>query len=372
MNILPAFSATIFYWFMTIGMPSVYYYHMFTDNLLINHRIEEAEGLEKIADFFLAPNRYLFSGKKARELKSGRYLFDVRQESKYTEKLLWHKTAISIIAWPIATITGGTLKIISLSNPKTKDRYNKFKHFIGNPQIASNRLFYEQIGLKATARAIDLWLQSQNYQREPGAENLFEASKEALQAIAHVLERHQIPFWLDCGSCLGAYRYGGVIPWDNDIDIAILQADFTNVKNALKALDPNKFVVQDWSSRDRPETYLKVYVKKSRELIDIYNYAIDVQSKKLYTIISNEHCIFLPKSWKIRERYCATPVDFDVIFPLKKATFDGVEVYVPNKTQEFLQSKYGENLAPAKIYNPITKKYDKDLSHPYWQRLHVH
>ena len=78
------------------------------------------------------------------------------------------------------------------------------------------------------------------------------------------------------------------------------------------------------------------------------------------------------KSWKIREGRFARSVPYDVVFPLKKSTFEGIEVYVPNDTVAYLQGVYGEDLRPAKVYDPNTGRYEKDLTHPYWQRAHVH
>ena len=89
------------------------------------------------------------------------------------------------------------------------------------------------------------------------------------------------------------------------------------------------------------------------------------------SIVSNIDCVFLPESWKIRERRFAIDTPFDVVFPLKKAEFDGIEVFVPAKTKEYLQLRYGENIEPVKLFNEKSGQYEKDLSHPYWQRSYV-
>jgi hypothetical protein len=71
-------------------------------------------------------------------------------------------------------------------------------------------------------------------------------------------------------------------------------------------------------------------------------------------------------AWKERERLQKKPIPFEVIFPLKRGTFDGIDVPVPNQTIRFLTYKYGPNLSPPYIYNCETERYEKDLTHPYW------
>ena len=210
---------------------------------------------------------------------------------------------------------------------------------------------------------------SQGYQRRPGDELNLLAEKEALKEIVSLLNQHEIVYWLDCGTCLGAYRYGGNIPWDWDVDLAILQPDFSNVRQILQKLDPEKYMVQDWSSRDNTQCYLKVYVKGVNALIDIYHFAVDEQQQTIRSILANEYSIFLPDSWRIRERRFIIPSPFSTVFPLKKALFDGIEAYVPNQTQKYLEQRYGD-ISPAKIYSEETGQYEKDLNHPYWKELY--
>lgn len=44
--------------------------------------------------------------------------------------------------------------------------------------------------------------------------------------IDKVCRRHGIKYYLISGSCLGAVRHGGFIPWDDDIDIAMMRPDY--------------------------------------------------------------------------------------------------------------------------------------------------
>ena len=216
------------------------------------------------------------------------------------------------------------------------------------------------------------WMQAQGHHRRPGDENNLHHEKEALRQISELFDEAGIPWWIDCGTCLGAYRYGGVIPWDEDVDVAILRPDFDNAKRVLNKLSPTDYIVQDWSTREHPKSYLKVYVRKSRNFIDIYNFNILPESKQVKYVLALEHAFFWPDWVKIRESKFTVPVDFESVFPLKKALFDGLVVNVPCKTEKYLQRYYGENLAPVKIFDPQTNKYERDLSHPYWLRPFVH
>lgn len=58
-----------------------------------------------------------------------------------------------------------------------------------------------------------------------------------LEAVANCLQKQNIRFYLLGGSCIGALRHGGFVPWDDDVDIAIMRCDFAAAEKALSELD---------------------------------------------------------------------------------------------------------------------------------------
>lgn len=348
---------------MALFVPLVCTYYALTANLFLNVSVENARGLEAVSNQLLAPVQYLLVGRIAKEQPDGTWKFSQRFD--YTQSF-WIKTAGSVVALPPSLVLGTLTKGASFLESSTRKRFQSLKKL----HFASNLEHYQKMGLEIGAAPE--FFPSQNHKRRPGDENNLKLEKEALREITALLNEAKIPWWVDCGTCIGAYRYGGIIPWDEDIDIAVFLPDFQNVQCALQKLDPKKYIVQDWSTRGSPQSYLKVSIRETGNLIDIYHYDIHPETKELRYIFSLDDHSFFPEWVKIRERRFTARVAFDTVFPLKKGTFDGLEVFLPNDPKKYLQRCYGENLDPAKVYDPETNRYEKDLSHPYWKNAYVH
>ncbi len=349
-----------------IGLPLVCAYHAVCGNIFLNTSAEDAAGLEKIGNYVLTPVQYLLAGKEAIRTQDG---WVIKQRFDY-ETYFWPKSIASTIAFPLSLIAGSAIKYAGFLSKETSQRHLSLKEHFLSTEVQPHLDAYKKLNLSDLELAE--FFPSQGYERRPGDEHHMHQDKECLQEITKLLTQANIPWWVDCGTLLGTYRYGGVIPWDYDIDIALLILDFENVRRVLNQLDPAKYTVQDWSSRTFPDSFFKVYIKETKSFIDLYFYEIDEEKQELRYIFSLETNMFFPEWWKKDERRFKKPVAFDVVFPLKKSSFDGIEVFIPNQPAPFLQRYYGENLAPAKVYNAKTNTFEKDLSHPYWQSIYVH
>ena len=346
-----------------IGMPVVTSFHAVRENLFLNTRVIDGTTLEKIGNFFLTPSQYLFAGKTIAIHNRERLDFDVSQSFSYG-KWNWLKTLLALIALPVAEPIGISIKGISYLSSEVAERHEVIGAALRAKIVSSQNERYRLKGIEDFHS--DEFIPCLGYKRPSFLTKKQKIEIKALKTIVSLLEAHNIIYWIDFGTCLGAYRHGGIIPWDWDIDIAILQDDHENVKRILSTLNAEEYQIQDWSSYNKPKTLLKLFVKETKNFIDIYHYKIDEKEKNISYVFTYADTP-LPESWKKADLEAQKPLGYELIFPLKKAKFDGMIIWAPNKVTDFLQSKYGENLEPAMIWDEAQMAYLKVADHPYWK-----
>lgn len=80
-----------------------------------------------------------------------------------------------------------------------------------------------------------------------------------LEEIDRICKKHNIDYWLDGGTLLGAVRHGGFIPWDDDIDIAMAESDLERfVKVAQDELNENLFLQTPKTEPESKEPIVKI------------------------------------------------------------------------------------------------------------------
>ncbi|MCQ2146601.1 MAG: LicD family protein [Bacteroidales bacterium] len=81
---------------------------------------------------------------------------------------------------------------------------------------------------------------------------------EILKSVDEICVKHGIQYWLTCGTLLGAVRHGGFIPWDDDLDIAVMRKDYKKLMEILPKELPSNLELQDERTE---ENYVYLYSK---------------------------------------------------------------------------------------------------------------
>src|SRR3569832_1542157 len=203
-------------WVTFYGMPVVTAYHLVISNIFINTTAQNATGLEKAGNLVLTPVQYLFCGKIA-TYEEGKY--HLKQRFDYQSHIIL-KMTLSAVATPISLPVGTLLKGMAFLTEETRQRHAAIALAADSRDVHSNLQLYHRLGIPLSSTYEPVT--PPQYHRRPGEENKFALEKQLLKEIVRIFNEEQIPYWVDTGTCLGAYRYGGVIPWDKDVDLVCL------------------------------------------------------------------------------------------------------------------------------------------------------
>lgn len=91
---------------------------------------------------------------------------------------------------------------------------------------------------------------------------------EELLYVKKLCEKNNLTYFIISGTLLGAVKYKGYIPWDNDIDIALLRKDYLKLIEIIEKDNNQDFeVLTIYNTRDYYYPYAKLIDKKTK-LVD--------------------------------------------------------------------------------------------------------
>lgn len=157
-----------------------------------------------------------------------------------------------------------------------------------------------------------------------------ELQLEIIDAFDSVMNKSKVEYFLYSGTLLGSWRHHGIVPWDDDVDLAIPHAQRGAVRTALDELKPH-FLLNS-SGRMR----WKFFSNKSRKIgyspfgwpyIDISFYSFN-----------QEHV------WDYDSRtYSMFKFKYDTVFPLRLRPFMGRLLPAPINVESVLNQTYDIN-----------------------------
>lgn len=82
---------------------------------------------------------------------------------------------------------------------------------------------------------------------------------ELLKAFVDICEKLELKYYLVCGTALGAVKYGGFIPWDDDVDVALPREEYRRFLQEAPALLPEHIFLQNYRTDPAfPHVYTKL------------------------------------------------------------------------------------------------------------------
>ena len=80
---------------------------------------------------------------------------------------------------------------------------------------------------------------------------LQEKEFEILKCFIDICEKLELKYYLVCGSALGAVKYNGFIPWDDDIDVGLFRDDYEIFLAKAPDLIPDWMFIQNYRTEEK-------------------------------------------------------------------------------------------------------------------------
>lgn len=169
---------------------------------------------------------------------------------------------------------------------------------------------------------------------------------DVLRLITKSLNKNGIKYWVDCGTLLGLIREGNVIKHDMDIDLGILQEDYTEQIDALfyeAGFTPWRTIYLADSNVLVEKTFCLKGIK-----VDLFLYRLVQDEIISYT--ADDHPYLVGKYNLQEGEYMAIPNAY-TYQKTKQISISGNTFLVPENPSKYLNELYGDWTIKKKHFN---------------------
>jgi phosphorylcholine metabolism protein LicD len=177
-------------------------------------------------------------------------------------------------------------------------------------------------------------------------QNLNECCKnnlvELLGVIDKLFKKHNILYWIDYGTLLGATRNNSIIPYDDDGDIGILRQDLDKVLCLSDELRLMGYHLVSWFYPN----FLRLDLSRINELhIDMFVWDIQpMDFKELWEadhVAKKTNCLYRRKYITGKDETKGRNFPIEYLFPLSNINLNGLVLPAPKDPKKFCQFRYG-------------------------------
>lgn len=182
-----------------------------------------------------------------------------------------------------------------------------------------------------------------------------------MKKIDEAFEKHKINYWAGGGTLLGAIRHGGLIPWDDDLDLYILDSDEEKLLSIQTTLEQEGLILHHyWKDLYKifEKTALPIQDPKDPKTLLPFGYpAADVFVMTLEKGREAQD-VYVHKSYDFYWHWNMDRFDFPQIVSLVRVPFGPIKISIPSDPESYLCRLYGEDQYPL-----LWKRYAKE---PTW------
>ena len=221
---------------------------------------------------------------------------------------------------------------------------------------------------------------------------------ELLRLFDNICKKHELNYWLDYGTLLGATRHKGFVPWDDDLDIAMPREDYNkflevfaqeisnypeiseniiiskltkpheNFPENANVLDivnegtfllffqcaykrpyvhfdifPKDYILDEGLTEDRNDLQQKLQVELREKIASgewTFDEGLEIQSKRMKFTNNKTKQLSDPVDG-LHNNICNRIYPVEYVYPLERIEFEGYSFSSPNSVEDYLPIIYG-------------------------------